>query len=61
MSSWLASAVAISFLKKRESVLEPYRRVIEQADEEQKKAVNELETATKELVRVVSEKVPNAN
>lgn len=59
MSSWLATAAAISFLKKKESPLAPYRRVLEQVDEHQKKAAEELELATNELIKAVSERMPN--
>lgn len=59
MSSWLATAAAVSFLRKKESPIAPFKRTAELAEEEQRKALKELEDATCELVRVVAEKMPN--
>lgn len=57
MSSWLASAAAISFLRKRESRIEPFKRTVELAEQEQQKAVKDLEDATNELMKLMAERI----
>lgn len=59
MSGWLATAAAISFLRKKESPIAPFKRTAELAEREQQKALKELEEATCKLVKIVSERMPN--
>jgi hypothetical protein len=59
VSSWLATVAAVSILKKKESPITPFKRTAELAEYEQKKALRDLEDATKELVRVVAERIPH--
>jgi hypothetical protein len=54
---YAAALLGITHLtKKKESVLEPFKRTVQLADEEQKKALNELEDAVSELSKVMEEK-----
>lgn len=59
MSSWLATAAAISFLRKKESPIAPFKRTAELAEQEHQKAIKELEEATCKLVKIVSERMPD--
>lgn len=59
MSSWLATAAVAGFIKKKESSIAPYKRAVEHVEEEQRKALENLENATVELVKVVAERIPN--
>lgn len=56
MSMIAAFAAITHVMKKRESVLEPFKRTVKLADEEQDKALNELECAVQELTKVIEEK-----
>jgi len=51
-----AFAAITHVMRKKESVLEPFKRTVQLADEEQDKAMNELNSAMQELTKVIEEK-----
>ena len=56
MSMIAAFAAITHVMRKKESVLEPFKRTVQLADEEQDKAMNELNSAMQELTKVIEEK-----
>jgi len=64
MSSSLAALVALTYHRlpgKRESPIEPFVRTAKLAEEEQQRAVQELQRVTEKLVNTLAEKIPNGD
>lgn len=57
MSTWLAVALSVPLLKKRESPIEPFKRTAELAEQEHEKALQNLECAAKELIQELEKKI----
>ena len=57
MSTWLAVALSVPLLKKRESPIEPFKRTAELAEKQHDEALQSLECATKELLEELEKKL----
>ena len=57
MSSWMAVLLSVPVLRKKESPIEAFKRTAVLAEDQEKKALLELEEAAKTLVAEIEKKV----